>query len=179
MAEQLAQMPAVGGRSNSLGRVGEVVDLVLGDRFRLGELYGCLFDDDAWTRMRAADALEKVCRARPEWPTPYIDRFAADLAESTQPSIQWHLAQIFDQVDLTGDQRAFVTSWLEGLLSTTEVDWIVAANAMTTLTHVTKDGAVPAPRTIALLRVQQEHRSKSVVRRVDRLLSELTASRRE
>ena len=158
MAEQLAQMLAVGGRSNSLGRVGEVVDLVLGDRSRLGELYGGLFDDDAWTRMRAADALEKVCRVQPEWMTPHMDRFAADLAGSTQPSIQWHLAQIFDQVDLTGDQRAFVTSWLERLLSPTEVDWIVAANAMTTLTHLTKDGAVPAPRTIALLRVQQGHR---------------------
>ena len=97
MAEQLAQMLAVGGRSNSLGRVGEVVDLVLGDR----------------------------------------------------PG------------------------------SESSTDWIVAANAMTTLTHLTKDGAVPAPRTIALLRVQQEHRSKSVVRRADRFLSELTASRRE
>ena len=95
MKEKFADALTLGGKSNSLGRAGEVVDTVLGDKSRLGELYDCLFLEDAWVRMRAADALEKVCRVHPEWIESYIDRFEDELAISDQPSIQWHLAQIY------------------------------------------------------------------------------------
>jgi HEAT repeat protein len=33
----------------------------LHDPERLEELYSCLFNEDAWVRMRAADALENLC----------------------------------------------------------------------------------------------------------------------
>ena len=94
-----------GGKTNSLGRVNEVIEIVLQDKSRLEELYSCLFNDDAWVRMRAVDAIEKVCRVSPDWLEPYIDRFLDELAVSTQPSIQWHLAEIFGEVDLTGPQK--------------------------------------------------------------------------
>lgn len=173
MEQNFLEMLEVGGKSNSLGRVNEVIELVLGDRFRLEELYGCLFAEDAWVRMRAADALEKVCRVHPDWLQPYIDRFSEDLATSTQASIQWHLAQIYEQVDLTPEQKRFAIDWLKRLLSTKEVDWIVAANAMDTLVKFTRDGAFAADEMVALLKVQQGHKSKAVVRRADKLLGEL------
>jgi hypothetical protein len=173
MTEPFAQMLAVGGRSNSLGRVDEVIALVLADRARLDEVYGCLFEADPWIRMRAADALEKVCRERPDWLVPYVDRFLGQLGGSGQPSIQWHLAQIYRQVPLTPGQKAAATAWLEGLLSTTDVDWIVAANAMWTLAAFTRDGSFPRADLVTLLRVQQ-HRSKSVVRRAGKLLEDLS-----
>jgi hypothetical protein len=53
----------------------------------------------------APDALEKVCRQHPDWLEAFIDRFSNDLATSTQPSIQWHLAQIYREVDLTPAQK--------------------------------------------------------------------------
>jgi hypothetical protein len=56
-----------GGNPRSLGRTEEVVTLVLGNGMRLHELYDCLLQDDEIVRMRASDALEKVCRQRPEW----------------------------------------------------------------------------------------------------------------
>ena len=46
------------------GRVDDVMALVLGDRSRLDELYACLFSDDAWTRMRAADAIKQHHRSK-------------------------------------------------------------------------------------------------------------------
>ena len=170
MKETFAEILAVGGKSNSLGRAAEVTEAVLQDQTLLEQLYQCLFDEDAWIRMRAADSLEKVCRVHPEWLLPYTDRFAIDLATSEQASIQWHLAQIYRQVDLTSTQKSFVIDWLKGLLSSTEVDWIVAANAMDTLTQFVQDGSVPKSDLEALLTIQLQHKSKSVVKRANKLL---------
>lgn len=146
--------------------------MVLADRQRLDELYDCLFDDDAWVRMRAADAFEKVCREHPEWVTPYIDKSFTELAISTQPSVQWHLAQIYRQVTLTDDQKRQAIRWLTDLLSTKDVDWIVAANAMDTLAAFTKEGSFPAYELIRLLKVQQDHKSNAVIKRANKLLAE-------
>ena len=173
MTEKFVEMLSAGGHANSLGRANEVIELVLQDRSRLDELYDCLFADDAWVRMRAADSLEKVCRQHPDWLLAYIDKFPAELATSTQPSIQWHLAQIYNQVDLTAEQKHFAITWLKNLLSSKEIDWIVAANTMVTLVQFTKDGSFPAAEMVSLLKVQQQHKSNAVIKRANKLLAEL------
>lgn len=177
MAENFAEILAVGGKSNSLGRVNELVELILNEKTQLDELYNCLFNEDAWTRMRAADALEKVCRQHPDWLVPYVDKFQEELASSSQPSIQWHLAQIYGQVNLSHKQKFVAISWLKQLLATIEVDWIVAANAMDTLVQFSKDGSVPRKEAVSLLEIQKGHKSKSVIRRANKLLAELSAER--
>jgi hypothetical protein len=171
--EAFAAVLAVGGASNSLGRTDEVVAAVVGDRRRLEELYGCLSEDDAWLRMRAADALEKVCRQHPDWLEPYVDRLLDHAGASSQASVRWHTAQILRQVDLTAEQARVAAAWLERVLATADVDWIVAAQAMETLVRFADDGAVPAERAARLLEVQRGHRSPSVVRRAERLLGRL------
>lgn len=168
-------MLTVGGKSNSLGKVNEVVDLVLNERSRIEELYDCLFDDDAWTRMRAADALEKVCREHPDWLLPLVDRFPTDLAVTSQPSIQWHLAQMYKQIELTEGQRRFAIYWLKELLSRPTIDWIVAANSMDTLFQFEREGFLPGDELVPLLQIQQLHKSQAVVKRASRLLNELIA----
>lgn len=172
MTESFAEMLAV-GKPNSLGRVNEVIKLVLDDKTKLDELYDCLFHDDAWARMRAADAIEKVCRQHPDWLLPYIDKFQDELSTNRQPSIQWHLAQIYGQVDLTPAQKLFAINWLKYLVSTTEVDWIVAANTMETLVQFATDGSVSKDRLIPLLKVQQHHKSNAVVKKANKLLAKL------
>lgn len=59
MAETFSDILAVGGKSNSLGRTDEVIGIVLSDKQRLNRLYACVFNDDAWIRMRAIDAIMK------------------------------------------------------------------------------------------------------------------------
>jgi hypothetical protein len=175
MNGNFVELLAVGGKSNSLGRVNEIIEFVFNDKSRLDELYDCLFDEDAWIRMRAADALEKICRVHPDWLLPYVDRFSADLTSSSQPSIQWHLAQIYNQVDLTDGQKRFAIGWLKQLLSTPEVDWIVAANAMATLVQFTRDGSFSAAEMVSLLKIQQQHKSNAIIKRANKLLTELSA----
>lgn len=171
MTESFRAMFTVGGKTNSLGRSSEVLSLVLADELRMQELYECLFVDDVWVRMRAADTIEKVCREHPDWVEKYIDRFIADLSGSTQASIQWHLAQIYRQVPLTDSQKSQVILWFENLLLTTDVDWIVSANAMDTLVQFTLRDDFPKHAMTTLLKVQLAHHSKSVVKRANKLLA--------
>lgn len=175
MAEDFASALLVGGKSNSLGRAEEVVTLVLHDNARLEELYACLSHQDAWVRMRAADALEKICRQRPDWLLPYVDRLQTDFSDHPQASVQWHLAQIYRQVELTSSQKRHTIKWLQTVLSDTGVDWIVAANAMRTLVLFTQDGSAPKDMTVKLLELQRTHASKTVVRKADAFLRELTS----
>lgn len=170
MNETFSDMLLVGGKSNSLGRVNEIIAIVLGDKSRMDELYAGMFHPDAWGRMRAADAFEKICRVHPDWILPYINRFTDELTQSTQPSIQWHLAQIYAQVELTPEQKRFAVDWLARLLSNKDADWIVAANAMDTLVGFTHDGSFSRTDFVALLKIQQHHKSKAVVKRANKYL---------
>lgn len=172
--EYFEKMLAVGGKSNSLGRVSDVIHEVLNDRSRLNELYDCMFDSDPWVRMRAADAFEKVCREHPEWIEPYIDRMQNELSDDNQQaSIQWHLAQIYQQVNLTAPQKQRALTWLADMLSSNQADWIVAANAMKTLAYFTNSGDFAKPELIRLLKIQLKHKSNAVVKKANKLLDDL------
>ena len=161
------------GKANSLGRADEVVDMVLRDRSRLDELYTCISADNPWARMRAIDSFEKICRVRPQWIEPYIDTILRDLTLSTQPSIQWHLAQIFAETRLSDKQKEKAISWLKGLLVTTDVDWIVSVNAMKALLEFKQRGSVSANELMPLFKIQEQHASKSVRRKAESFLGNL------
>lgn len=173
MNELFADTLTAGGKTNSLGRVNEVIELVLHDKSRLEELYICLFHEDAWVRMRAADALEKICRVHPEWFESYVDRFNKEVSPVTQASVRWHLAQMYGEIPLTKDQKDFAITWLKDILSSKDIDWIVASTAMDTLVQFTLDGSVPKPQTMLLLKVQQHHKSKAIGKRATKLLDQL------
>lgn len=173
MNHSFSEMLTVGGHANSLGLAEEVVRLVLDDVSRLPELYECLFDTDAWVRMRSADALEKICRVQPGWIEPYIDRLFTEIGQSSQASIQWHFAQILGEVTLLPSQQQQAIDWLSKKLQTTEVDWIVAANSMETLMQFVQNKQYSNTHLIALLKIQQNHHSKSVVKRATKLLADL------
>jgi TPR repeat protein len=170
MAEKFQDILREGGKTNSLGRAAEVITSVLQDERRLEELYNCLFAEDAWVRMRAADALEKICRDHPEWIAPYIDRLQKDFSDNSQPSIQWHIAQIYQQVALTAAQKSVAIAWLQKLVSTKDVDWIVSANAMETLAQFVDDGSVARDVFVGLVKIQQKHKSNAVVKRATKWL---------
>lgn len=175
MVENFSLVFREGGHANSLGRTAEVIEIVLNNKNRLNEVYECMFDDDAWVRMRASDAMEKICREHPEWLNPYIDKFIKELSGSTQASILWHLAQIYAQVELTDAQRESVINWLINLISTKEVDWIVSANTMGTLAKFTDEGYVDKDDFIKLLKIQTTHKSSAIFKRANKYLDKYSA----
>lgn len=169
--EAFADVLRAGGPTNALGRTGEVVEAVLAAPDRLRELLDCVLDEDAWVRMRAVDAVEKVCRADPARLQPYVEELLGTWTLSPQASVQWHLAQVMSQVRLTHDQQSRAVRWLVDRVSTTDVDWIVAAEVMRTLLALVDAGAVDADRVAPLVEVQQGHRSASVRRKADGFLA--------
>lgn len=173
MTESFAIMLAEGGKKNTLGRAEEVVQIVLADRSHLDELYECLFEDDAWLRMRAVDALEKVCRVHPEWLEPYVERLLGEVAAIDQASVHWHLAEMFGEIDLTPDQRKRATMFMKQNIASNSADWIVASNTMETLAQFVANSIIPARELIPLLEIQQTHHSKAVVKRATRILDQL------
>jgi hypothetical protein len=57
-----------------------VIEAVLHDATRVDELFECIKDEDEYVRMRASDALEKVCRSDPSIVQPL---------KTTQATIQF------------------------------------------------------------------------------------------
>jgi hypothetical protein len=125
-----------GGHPNSLGRASEVVDIVMSDRGRLDELFVSCTDPDAVVRMRAGDALEKVCRTHPGWFAPYVEQLLGELAASSQQSVRWHVAQMLQHLRglLSDEQVKRATEVLERYL-TSSTDWIVLNVTMDVLTE--------------------------------------------
>lgn len=163
-----------GGHHNSLGRTEEVVAIVVDDQGRLDELFACLDSPDELVRLRAGDALEKVCRERPEWFVPYADRFLAEIGRIDQPSVQWHAAQVLDHLrpDLTAAQRRRATELLRGYLAESD-DWIVLNTSMGILTGwAGDDPALAHAIRPALGRLTADHR-KSVAKRAVKCLAAL------
>ncbi len=173
--ERFIDILRVGGKTNSLGRASEVINSVLADRSMLDDLYQCMFADDPWARMRAADSFEKICRVHPDWIEPYVERMLHDLTTSMQPSIQWHLAQIIGEVRLSNSQRQRAVAWLKQVLSSNEVDWIVSVNVMKTLLQFHRDGLVSKNEITPLFELQQLHRSNAVRKKATQFLQDISS----
>jgi len=161
-----------GGNPRKFERVDEVIELVLNNQSRLPELFKCLFSLDEIVRMRAGDGLEKICRQQPDWFKSFIDRLFDEVSKIDQSSVQWHLAQMLGEIELTPDQKQKAIKLLKARVSSLDVDWIVAANTMETLAQFVRHGAMPAQDLKPILKKQQGHHSKAVGRRATKLLSE-------
>jgi hypothetical protein len=151
-----------GDHTNSLGRAHEVLEFVKQNPRQIEELFQCIFADDPWVRMRAIDTFEKIVRDNPEAARPYVDILIDDLTQSSQPSIQWHLAQLFAEIQLDQSQTAKALAWLQNRIATTDVDWIVAVNVMKTLLYFKGKNAIDGDVLKELFKIQTEHKSKSV-----------------
>ena len=165
-----------GGHHNSLGRTEEVVVIVVGDQARLDELFDCLDSPDELVRLRAGDALEKVCRERPDWFLPYADRFLIEIGKIDQPSVQWHTAQILDHLrpDLTAARRRRSAALLHAYLDGSD-DWIVLNTSMAILTEWAGEDADLARALRPSLERLTGDRRKSVAKRAGKCLAVLGA----
>lgn len=173
MAEPFAEM-LEGGHPNSLGRTEEVVAIVLADHARLEDLFATMTNLDEVVRLRVGDALEKVCRERPDWFLPHVDRLLADLGQIEQPSVQWHVAQMLHHLrsELSGNQEHRATALLQRYL-TTSTDWIVLNVTMDVLTQwAARDAPLTAWLEPQLERLRHDER-KSVAKRAEKRRSEL------
>jgi len=159
-----------GGNPRSLGHPTEVVRFVLDNPARLDELFDCLFNNDEIVRMRAADALEKICQQNPDWVTPYIDRLLTEVAAIEQPSVQWHLAQMIGELTLSDAQQAKAVDILKHNLEYA-TDWIVLNYTLEVFAQFARKDDGLKPYFKQQLERHSHSRHKSVAKRASKLLA--------
>jgi len=165
-----------GGHTNSLGRAKEVFDIVKAQPDQMHNLFQCIYSDDAWVRMRAIDTFEKLVRENPTLARPFTKLLVTDLTNSSQPSVQWHLAQLFTEIELSQAQRTQAVAWLRERIQTTGVDWIVAVNVMKALLFFRRSRQIEDSDLRQLFNIQTKHTSKSVRKKADQFLLVLPSS---
>jgi hypothetical protein len=149
-----------------------VIEAVLHDPARVGELFECVKDQDAYVRMRASDALEKVCRANASIVQPLKTRVLNEMSAIDQPSVHWHYAQIVDQLQLTPHETAQVISKLQANFETYD-DWITRTITMEVLGHFALQDEALRAYLIPQLEELTKERRVSLSKRARKILKQL------
>ncbi len=100
-----------GGDRRSIGRANEVVGAVLQQPALFAHIMRGLSDADPVVRVRCADVAEKVSAIRPDVLRGHAARLI-QMAQSPQPELRWHAAQMLPRLALTLTQRERVYSVL-------------------------------------------------------------------
>jgi hypothetical protein len=161
-----------GGNPRGLRNAGIVIDAASRRPERLEELVQCVFSADEIVRMRASDALEKVCRSRPALLQPFVPRLLGEMSRIEQASVQWHLAQILTEVRLDDREQAAAIAILEHNLDTSG-DWIVINLTLQALAMFARTSPAVRTRLTRRLHHYQDSPYKSVASRARKLLAEL------
>ncbi|WP_462250723.1 hypothetical protein [Ekhidna sp.] len=163
-----------GGHPNSLGNTIEVVDEILADQSLFDELFSCYFSDDEIVRLRVSNAMKRICKEKPEYLVPFLDRFILEIAKIDQPSTKWTIAQLFEMLDsnLSAKQKDQAKAIVKHNLET-ESDWIVLNNSMEVLFNWSRsDDSLHQWLIPHLNRLEKDER-KSVSKRASKLLSKV------
>ena len=105
-----------GGDRRSLGRADELVAMITRRPLLFPRLIEAIWSEDPVVRMRAADAAEKITRARPEWLRVYKKELLGLMAEEMQPEVRWHLALLVPRLRLMPAEKEFAMSCLRRYL---------------------------------------------------------------
>ena len=99
-----------GGDRRSIGGSEEVVSEVLADGRLFAPLFECLLNHDRLVQMRAADAVEKITRFRPDLLRPCKATLINRVAKNEHREVRWHVAQLIPRLELnSAEQRKAVT----------------------------------------------------------------------
>jgi hypothetical protein len=161
----------LGGDRRSIGGVADVVVLIEQQPQCISSLVGCLRDEDACVRMRAADALEKISRARPLLLKSYKAALQTLLAETAQQEVRWHLALVLPRLPLSQSECRRVADVLQSYLE--DRSSIVKTFAMQGLANLaTKCASLRSP-VVEMIRVHTRSGTPAMRARGRKLLQTL------
>jgi 8-oxo-dGTP pyrophosphatase MutT (NUDIX family) len=163
-----------GGDRRSIGRSAEVVAEVLAQPGLFPDLFEGLLHPDPLVRMRAADAVEKVTLAHPEWLQPFKDRLIEEVSCLKQQEARWHFAQLITRVTLEPAERLTVFGILVDFLR--DESRIVKTFTMQALAELALQDASFKSRVKAILESVTETGSPAMKARGKRLLKRLGQS---
>lgn len=158
-----------GGDLRSIGKADEVVSDLIRDPALFGEVFRGMKSDNPLVRMRAADVIEKVSKARPEYLMPYKKELINDITRIEQQEVRWHVALMFTYLELSDLEKTLVIeillSWLENSKSK-----IVKVNSLEALVHIGSNDTKYSSKITKILEEVIETGSPAMVARVKKLI---------
>lgn len=106
-----------GGDRRSIGKSGEAVKDISKTPALFADLFAGLFDADPVVRMRAADAVEKITRQRPELLRPWKRPLLEQISALDEKEVRWHVAQMIPRLNLTFSEKEAAVQILMGYLA--------------------------------------------------------------
>jgi len=122
------------GDLRSVGRVPDVLRLVSDQPDLFPEVIQAMTHADPGIRMRAADAVEKITRRKPDYLSPYKTFLLKLVSVSDQQEVRWHLAQIIPRLEMTAEERSAAADEFFAFLE--DPSKIVQANALQALVEL-------------------------------------------
>jgi hypothetical protein len=126
-----------GGDRRSSGAAAAVAAGAVADPSLVPVLAALLRHGDPLIRMRAADALERVSRERPDAIAPFAATLVREIGLHPQQVIRWHVALMLPRLGLTGSLRGDAVALARAYLA--DRSRIVVAEAMTALAFFARD----------------------------------------
>lgn len=174
--ETIRQMLTPAARLD-VGRVWEVVELVLGRPGKMAQLVKCLWDDDPAIASRAADTLERVTRERPRRAQRWKEPLLGLLAETTEKKVRWNLALLIPRLKLTARECRRVADVLNSYLD--DPSSIVKTAALHGMADLTRQDPEALPEVLDLLRVAGRSGTPAMRARSRILLKALECNRKK
>jgi hypothetical protein len=135
------------------------------------ELFQGLFCDDPVLRMRAADALEKITRERPQYLAGYKELMLEKVVQIEQQEVRWHFAQMAPRLRLVDVEREQVFVILCGYLE--DRSKIVQVFALQAMVDISRDDPDLLKRVRAILEERVRNGSPAVQKRGRKLLDSI------
>lgn len=157
-----------GGDLRSDGRSNEVVEIVLRNPQLLGKLIEALSVPDDVIRGRAADALEKVSRTRPELVQEHLPLLIKLAYNDKVPMVKFHIAMIFGNLKTSGEIFDQITYALFHLLRDESV--FVKSWAMVSLCIISRRNKGVRGEIIERIRPFKNHKSIAIRSKVAKAL---------
>ena len=159
------------GDRRSIGRSDQVATMVSKNLQLFPKLIEGLWSKDAFVRMRAADAAEKITRKKPELLTPYRKELLGLLGETMEQELRWHLAVIVPRLSLKSNERKRAISLLNSYMQ--DRSSIVKTFAVQGLADLARDDATIRSTVIEVVREATRRGTPAMKARGRKLLHEL------
>jgi hypothetical protein len=174
--ESIRHMLTPGSRLDP-GRVCEVVKLAEEQPRKLGQLIECLFEDDPAIASRAADALERITRHRPNLAQRWKDALTGLLAETEEKKVRWNLALTIPRLRLTVPECRRVAQILNTYLD--DSSSIVKTTALHGMADLSRQDPEFLPDVLDLLRTAGRSGTPAMRARSRILLKAIERDRRK
>nr|WKN39861.1 hypothetical protein K4G66_14290 [Tunicatimonas sp. TK19036] len=157
-----------------LGKTDQIVYLMEQDPETFDKVFATLFQENLTIKIRAANAVEKVTRGRPEWLLPHQQTLLANLSELAQPfSVKMATAALLGHATWTDEDVLEVLAILRLWLLDTNT--FVKVNCLQALTQIAQRHPWLTSEVIGLIENEMAKGKASIKARGRKLLKQLNA----